>query len=108
MLLTGETISGTEAEKHGLVLETCENSEDVLPRALAIAGEIAAAAPIAVRSCVRTLRLQQDEGLDRALWREADSQAPSYASQDLADGVQALMNREKVQFRNSEHYNESP
>jgi enoyl-CoA hydratase/carnithine racemase len=74
MLLTGETISGSTALKHGLVLETATDGTATLSRALEIAREIAAAAPIAVRSCVRSLRLAQDEGLERALWREADSQ----------------------------------
>ena len=108
MLLMGETISGTTAKNYGLVLETCDEASDVLRRALEIAEEIASAAPIAVRSCVRTLRLKEDEGLDRALWREADAQAPSYASEDLGNGVQALMDREAVTFTNREHYNEAP
>ena len=108
MLLTGETISGSAALKHGLVLETAADGPAALARALEIAREIASAAPIAVRSCVRSLRLAQDEGLERALWREADSQAPCYASKDLGDGVRALMEKRPVQFSGREHYNETP
>ena len=108
MLLTGETISGTAALQHGLVLETAPDGDATLARAMEIAEEIASAAPIAVRSCVRSLRMAQDEGLERALWREADSQAPCYASQDLGDGVRSLMERKAVTFSNREHYNEAP
>jgi hypothetical protein len=38
-------------------------------------GEMANQGPLAVRTAVRSLRIAQDDGLDRALWREADAQA---------------------------------
>lgn len=113
MLLTGNTISGLEAYKAGIVLETTHPSKvedgeinSTVQRAIEIAEEISSAGPIAVRSCVRTLRLQQDDGLERALWREADAQATCYPSTDLGNGVQALKNRQSVEFSNREHYNE--
>jgi len=108
MLLTGDTIRGSEAEQQGIVLEAKPSGEEAVARAIEIAEEIAAAAPIVVRSCVRSLRMQQDVGLEQALWREADSQAPCYASQDLGDGVRSLMERKPVEFNNREHYNEAP
>ena len=55
-----------------------------------LAEEMSAAAPLAVRTCVRTLRMQQDEGLDRALWREADAQAQVYNSTDYSEGLDGL------------------
>lgn len=41
---------------------------------------IAKASPLAVRQTLKTLRSQQEEGLDLALRREADAQAICYAS----------------------------
>jgi enoyl-CoA hydratase/carnithine racemase len=92
MLLTGATMSGAEAVARGLALEHLESAR-VLERTLEIARQIARQAPLAVRQTLRTLRAQQDEGLERALAREADSQALSYASRDLQEGIAAL--REK-------------
>jgi enoyl-CoA hydratase/carnithine racemase len=55
LLLTGEVITGTEAARIGLVLEAVP-TEDVLPKALALARSIAKASPVAVRTCVKSLR----------------------------------------------------
>lgn len=79
MLLTGETVNGEEAERMGLVAEAVDK-DHVLPRATALATRMAEASPVAVRTCVRTLRSAHDRGLDQALWREAEAQADSYAS----------------------------
>lgn len=57
--------------------------DEVLPEAIELASSMAAQGPIAVRSCVRSIRMKQDEGLDKALWREADAQSYCYASQVL-------------------------
>lgn len=103
MLLTGEVISGAEAADIGLVLEAVEDNE-VLHRALSIAETIAAQAPVAVRSCVRSLRLNMDEGLERALWREADAQSYSYSTHDLVEGVKAVAGKRKPDFKHSDDY----
>jgi enoyl-CoA hydratase/carnithine racemase len=61
-----------------MVAEACADGPSTLARALALAGKIAANAPVAVRATVRTLRAASDsEGLTlaRALAREADAQA---------------------------------
>lgn len=79
MLLTGETVAGQEAAGMGLVVEAVEKDQ-VVGRATALATRMADASPIAVRTCVRTLRSAHDRGLDQALWREAEAQADSYAS----------------------------
>ena len=103
MCLTGEPVSGAEAARIGLVLEAVA-PEEVLPRTLALARQVAAQAPVAVRSCARTLRLAQDEGLDRALWREADAQAQCYAGADLREGVEAVAAKRKPVWVQYEGY----
>ena len=106
MMLTGELISGSQAADRGLVAEAVpaaaaasegesEGGEDecaVLAAAMSMATRMAGAGPVAVRTCVRTLRNRQDNeglGLEAALWREADAQAQCYASPDLLEGVNA-------------------
>ena len=48
-------LTGDEALKIGLVSESVA-AEEVLPRALALAQKIAANSPVAVRTCIQTLR----------------------------------------------------
>ena len=67
-------------------------------------GHYFAQAPVAVRSCARTLRLAQDEGLDRALWREADAQAQCYGGADLAEGIEAVAGKRKPVWTQYEDY----
>lgn len=103
MLLTGEPVTGEEAARMGLVLEATEEA-DVVPRALALAETIAKQAPVAVRSAVRSLRMNVDVGLDFALQREADAQSYSYSTRDLAEGVAALQQKRKPAFGGGESY----
>jgi len=90
MLLTAELISGEEAARAGLVLEAADEA-DVLPRAVALAGRVAAQGPLAVRETVLSLRRGQDAGLESALQREAEAQASCYATKDFAEGIEAVM-----------------
>lgn len=98
LLLTGDTVSGSEAAAMGLVAQATKDGETV-SAAAALAARMAAQAPLAVRATVKTLRQAQDEGLERALQREADAQAQSYASKDLAEGVDAVGSKRKPVWR---------
>jgi len=111
MMLTGEVISGSQAQRIGLVAEAVsadeEEGEAAVARAIELAARMAAQAPVAVRATVRTLRLGTEDGLERALWREADAQAQSYASADLAEGVDALLEKRRPSFGQREGYAEA-
>ena len=102
MMLTGEIIEGDEALRIGMVAEVQPTGEETLEAALKMARKMASAAPLAVRTCVRSIRLAQDDGLDRALWREADAQAQVWNSNDLKDGVAALVEKRKPVFTDYE------
>ena len=47
---------------------------------------------------------QGDEGLESALWREADAQAQCYASEDLMEGLSAVRERRRPQFTQYEDF----
>jgi len=98
MLLTGDVISGEEAKAMGLVADVSESGEACVQDAIKLAVRMASAAPVAVRTCVRSIRMAQDEGLDRALWREADAQSQTYNTPDLKDGVEAVAEKRKPTF----------
>ena len=104
MLLTGEIISGQRAKELRLVTETAVDGPSTLEAALQLARRIAFQAPMAVRSTVRSLREKQDQGLEAALWREADAQAHGYGTADVAEGIEAVANKRKPKFRLYESY----
>lgn len=103
LMLTGKVIDGTEAERCGLVART---AEDAFAAALESAEMMAMAAPVAVRTCVRSLRQAQDRGLEQALQREADAQAQCYVSKDYLEGVEAIAGKRSPVFAQYEHYRE--
>jgi len=105
MLLTGEIVTGEQAYKEGLVAAL---DEDPVSAALIMAEKMARQGPAAVRTCVRTLRNQGDQGLEAALWREADAQAQCYASADLMEGVTAIQEKRKPQFAMYEDFQDTP
>lgn len=92
LLFTGRLVDGGEAERIGL-LSSSVPAEEVLPRALELAGSIAAAAPAAVRATKRTLYKWLDWRPRDAAYAEAFAQAESLASKDAAEGIAALLEK---------------
>jgi len=106
LMLTGDVVSGTEAKEIGLALKVYDSPEECLQGAISLAGRMAKAAPIAVRSCARSLRMAQDDGLEKALWREADAQSQCYNTDDLKDGIEAVAEKRAPRFTLFEGHNE--
>ena len=98
MLLSGDVITGSEAQQLGLVVKSLPDADAAFDASLGFARRVASQSPLAVRATLATLRAQTNEGLDRALMREADAQAQSYASSDYAEGLAALVERRKPLF----------
>jgi enoyl-CoA hydratase/carnithine racemase len=96
-------VSGVEAASIGLVLKALPTAE-VLPAAYALAEQLGAASPIALRTATRTLRSQLADGLESALWREADAQAQCYASADMVEGIGAIVEKRAPAFQQVEGY----
>lgn len=99
MILTGDLISAKEALKLGVVLDIFPGSQngtddDASPLMIAandLATRISSSSPVAVRATVKTLRMRVDDGLERALQREADTQAHCYAAEDMVEGLVKLV-----------------
>ena len=92
ILLNGKFLSGEEAYKLGLANRLVDTSE-VKAEAQKLAQEVAAHHPLSIRSMIQTLRLEQDQGLEAALLREAYAQAVCYEKGDWGEGLDAVINR---------------
>jgi len=92
LFYTGRRIDGAAAVRIGLADELVDDGE-VLPRALALAQEIAASAPLAVEATRETLRLGLAERIAEANRRELALQQVQFRSDDFREGVAAMAER---------------
>lgn len=97
LIYTGRIVDGDEAARIGLANRAVPRDE-TLPAALALAEEIAAAAPVAVRGSKRSLALSATSDLGGQLDREAAEQALCYESADLLEGLGAVREKRTPRF----------
>lgn len=97
LLYTGRLARGLELAQRGLALEALP-SDQVLPRALDLAGDIAASAPSVVRQLKRSLAASEYNTLVEQLDMEAAFQAENYATEELVEGLAAVRARRKPAF----------
>ena len=86
---SGDLIDGEEARQLGIVLKAVDEHE-TFSAAVGLAKKIASQSPIAISTCLRTLRNRQDKDLETSLWNEAHSQAICYADPDIREGRSRL------------------
>jgi enoyl-CoA hydratase/carnithine racemase len=97
MLYTGKRIDGEEAARIGLCDRLVPLAE-VRSAAMALAGEIAASAPLAVRSIRATMRFPQASEVKVAMEREKTEQERLRATADWLEGVRASSERREPAF----------
>jgi enoyl-CoA hydratase len=90
LLFTGEYVTSEVAERWGLINRIVER-DDVLPTALALAGRIAANAPISIRRMKETAV----KGLELPLWQalRLDVGPNPYRSDDRREGIAAHLEK---------------
>lgn len=101
MLLTGRRVGGEEAMAMGLV-DRLVPAEEVRSAAQALAGEIAAAAPLAVAATRATLRGPLLARVKAQLAHEAAEQAKLIATADAVEGISAMLGRREPRFSGEE------
>lgn len=97
-LLTGDEFDAHEAYRLGLVQEVMA-SEDLLPRALAIAERIAAQAPLGVQATLASARQAVQEGVDAASASLPATMRRLMSSNDAQEGVRAMLERRPGDFK---------
>jgi enoyl-CoA hydratase/carnithine racemase len=97
LLLTGRRVGGEEAVILGLA-DRLASVEELRSAAHDLAAEIAASAPLAVRSIRRTLRGELAERIRDATEREAAEQGRLMQTDDFREGVRAASERRAPKF----------
>jgi enoyl-CoA hydratase/carnithine racemase len=98
LLFTGRKFLGDEAERLGLISEAVAPDE-VMPRAMEMAAEIAATAPIAVRMMKRSMYRAIDWNVRGPAYEEAFAQVITIGTEDLKEGISALLEKRKPEFK---------
>lgn len=97
LLYTGRRINGDEAHNIGL-LDHLVDDIAIRERALGLATEIAASAPLAVRSIRTTMRGDLVERAREAMAHERAEQERLQKTSDFAEGVRAVAERRTARF----------
>lgn len=98
VIFTGRLYTGEEAFALGLVNRVAP-AEKVMDEALALAREIAANAPIAVRLAKRALYRGEADLLEAALEVESAHQARTWTTEDAKEGITAMTEKRAPKFR---------
>jgi 2-(1,2-epoxy-1,2-dihydrophenyl)acetyl-CoA isomerase len=97
LLYTGRRIDGEDAARIGLV-DRLVPAEDLRDTAHALAADIAASAPLAVRSIKATLRGHLGDAIRQITVHEDAEQARLRATDDFAEGLAAAAERRTPRF----------
>ncbi|UVE16203.1 crotonase/enoyl-CoA hydratase family protein [Pseudomonas sp. LS44] len=97
-LLTGDEFDAHEAYRMGLVQEVLA-SEDLLPRALFLAGRVAAQAPLGVQATLASARQAVSDSEAAAVRSFATTVPQMMASEDAQEGARAMQERRPGVFK---------
>jgi enoyl-CoA hydratase/carnithine racemase len=95
LIYTGRVISGAEAVQLGLATRVCEDPRSA---ALAVAREIAAKSPDAIRAAKRLVRVTEDGDAIAILQAESIEQDALIGSHNQAEAVRANMEQRAPRF----------
>jgi enoyl-CoA hydratase len=98
IMLTGKTITAAEALSIGLVNRVVDGA-DLLPEAKSLANEISQMAPLAIRACLKVVRLGLELSLEDGLALETELFASLFATEDVREGTSAFLEKRSPVFK---------
>lgn len=99
MILLGELIDASEAERIGLITKV-SSAGAAVETAMDVAQTIASRGPVAVREAKRAIDVAHDVPLDQGLATELDASERVFASDDMIEGATAFFEKRPPRFRN--------
>ncbi|MGI9599211.1 MAG: enoyl-CoA hydratase/isomerase family protein [Acidimicrobiales bacterium] len=97
LLFTARTLTAAEALEFGLVSEVVP-PEQLMNRAIAVAGEVAANAPLAVRAAKRMMRHAMTEDFEDHVQRQYLALLPLFGTKDFREALSAYMEKRPPNF----------
>jgi enoyl-CoA hydratase len=98
MVLTGDMIDASTAERLGLVNHVYP-SADLEAETISLAEKIAEKAPIALQLSKEAVKFASRSNLDEGLRREVDLFAICFSTEDKKEGVAAFLEKRKPEFK---------
>jgi len=98
LIYTGKAIKADEALRIGLVNAVVSQAE-LMGKALELANQIAANAPLAVKTAKQCINAEYDMPMDDAIVNENGAFGRCFATEDQKNGMKAFLNKEKYVFQ---------
>lgn len=98
LIYTGKAIKADEALRIGLVNAVVSQAE-LMDKALELANQIAANAPLAVKTAKQCINAEYDMPMDDAIMNENGAFGRCFATEDQKNGMKAFLNKEKYVFQ---------
>lgn len=95
---TGRSVDGQEAQSMGLVNRAYADQPTLMAAVFALAAEIAAKSPVAIRGTKEMIRYMRDHRVDDGLEYIATWNAAMLQSADLKVAMAAHMSKQKPEF----------
>jgi len=99
MILCGERINATTAERIGLVEEVVGKGES-LEKAMALAEQVGQQSPISVAFCKRLVHTGRDTVIANGLEGERDLFVDLFSTEDQKEGVNAFLEKRAPEWKN--------